>query len=266
MSMNDNALEPVRFSRLKRLGKSPAHYACAQEDSAALRKGGALHAYLLGQSHKVAVYEDGKRDKRSRAYQDFLAQNPEKLVLIPSELAPVEGMRAAIEMHGRALELLDGIRERTLTWDIAGRACQGTPDVVHVRPDGSKVLVELKTARTSAPELFKWQARNMAYHAQVAWYADGIERSMAYAPGPVTEHYIVAVESTPPHPVTVLRVCPSMLERGRRQWRLWFETLLVCEASGRFPGYVEGDVDWEDEERDGDGLDWGDDTDGEEAA
>jgi len=264
ISQNDNtAPEPVRFSRLKLLGKSPAHYACTREETAALRKGSGLHAYLLGQAHKVAVYEDGKRDPRSKAYQQFLTANEGRTILIPSELAPVEGMRAAIEMHGRAMELLTGgVAEQTIRWDLGGRGCQGTPDVVHVRPDGSKVLVELKTCRSSAPELFKWQARGLAYHAQVAWYADGIERSMAYAPGPVTETYIVAVESTPPHPVTVLRVCDSMLERGRRQWRLWFEMLRVCESSGRFPGYVEADVDWEDEDGEAD-LAWGDD---EEAA
>ena len=264
MTSNDNALEPVRFSRLKRLGKSPAHYACPQEDSAALRKGGGLHAYLLGQRHTIAVYEDGKRDGRSKAFQAFQAANEGKRILIPSELAPVEGMRAAIEMHPRAMALLGGIQEQTITWDLGGRACQGTPDVVHVRADGSKTLVELKTTRSSAPELFKWDAKRLAYHAQMDWYSHGLESTIRYQPGPVTEHFIVAVESAPPHPVTVLRVCPSMLERGRRQWRLWFETLRVCEASRRFPGYVEADVDWEDEEQEGDGLDWGDD--GEEAA
>lgn len=268
MTQNDNGhpLDPVRFSRLKLLGKSPAHYACAPEESAAMRKGSALHAYLLGQRHKVALYEDGRRDPRSADYKAFLAANEGRLVLIPSEMAPVEGMRAAIEMHPRAMELLAGVQEQVITWELGGRACMGTPDVVHVRADGTKTLVELKTCRSSAPRLFQWTARSMAYHAQVAWYSDGIERSMAYPPGPVTEHFIIAVESAPPHPVTVLRVMPSMLELGRRQWRLWFETLRVCEASRRFPGYVEDDVDWEDEEREGDGLDWGDDSDGEEAA
>lgn len=259
--MNTN--DPVRFSRLKLLGKSPAHYACPPAETGAMRKGSALHAYLLGQKHRVALYEGGRRDERTKAYQEFLAEHPGQLIVIPSEMVHIDGMRKSLESHARAMGLLDGIQEQTITWYLGDRACQGTPDVVHLRRDGTKTLVELKTCNTAAPGLFRWHAKNLAYHAQVAWYADGLDRTMAYAPGPVTEVFVVAVESTPPYPVTVFRACESILAKGRRQWRLWFETLRVCEQSGRFPGYVESDVDWEDEENDV-ALDWGDD--GEEAA
>lgn len=260
MSSNDN--DPVRFSRLSLMRHSAAHYAHGYRgETAEMREGSATHAYLLGQKHRVAVYTEGNRDKRHKKYQDFLAEHPDQLILSPAEMAPVEGMRRAIESHPRALELLGGIQEQRITWEIGGRACAGTPDVVTLLPNGAKRLVELKTSRTAAPGLFLWHAKKLAYHAQLAWYADGLERTMAYAPGRVTEHFIVAVESAPPHPVTVIRVCDSMLAVGRKQWRLWWEQLQNCERTGAFPGYVEGDVDWEDEEVE---LDW--DSDDEEAA
>jgi hypothetical protein len=78
---------------------------------------------------------------------------------------------------------------------------------------------------------------------------------MAYAPGPVTQQYIVAVESSAPYPVTVIRVTDKMRNKGARQCRMWFEQLLVCERSGHFPGYVEADVDWDDDDTE---LEWDD--------
>jgi hypothetical protein len=248
-------LHPVRFSRLKLFSKSAAHYAAnTGQDTASLRKGSGTHSYLIGDRDAVVVYEDGARNPRHKKYQEFAEANEGKLILSPSEFEAVEGMRRSIERHSRAMELLNGIREERIEWSIAGRACAGTPDVVHLLPSGEKRLVELKTGQSAAPDLFRWQAKKLSYHAQLAWYDNGIGLSMAYKPGPVVEHFIVAVESSPPYPVTVVRVTPKMIDKGARQWRVWFEQLLVCERSGTFPAYVEADVDWDDD--DGDGLEW----------
>jgi hypothetical protein len=142
-----------------------------------------------------------------------------------------------------------------------GRACRGTPDAVHLIPDGKggskKIGVELKTCVTSHPERFAWQCRKMSYHAQCAWYKHGLERSMAYPAGPVTEFFVVAVESTVPYPVTVFRFDEESLIMGHKQNRLWLEQLLGCERSGHFPAYTECDVALTVLE-DGDGLDWSD--------
>jgi hypothetical protein len=255
VSSNDNAPpDPLRFSRLKLMGKSAAHYALGRSDeTASMRKGTAVHSYLLGDPDRVKIYE-GKRDKRVKAYQTFLEENPDCDVLSPREAVDVEGMRVALQKHDRAMELLDGIREQRIEWSLSGRACAGTPDVVHVR-DGAKIVVELKTGQSSAPDLFRWQARKLAYHAQIAWYARGLETALVYSPGPVTEQYIVAVESSPPYPVTVFRVTDALRRAGDKQWRLWLEHLLVCERTGRFPGYVDCDVELDEEEVE---LEWDD--------
>jgi hypothetical protein len=223
-----------------------------------MRRGSAVHAYLLGGAEKVAVFRDGVRNKKSAKWIDFQIANAGKHILIPSELGAVEGMRRAVERHQRAMDLLDdGVQENRITWDIGGRPCAGTPDVVKPGKSGKR-LVELKSCDTSAPDMFRWKGRRMAYHAQVAWYADGLERCLDYQPGPVTEAFVVAVESTAPFPVTVFRMTESILRAGRRQWRIWFEALRNCEQSDSFPAYAQSDVDWEDE--DGHGLVWEDDA------
>lgn len=242
-SQNDNhALEPVRFSRLKKMALSAAHYAEGfGKETSPMRKGTAVHAYLLGGEKNVAVYTDGARNAKFKKWQDFQARNVGKHILIPSELEGVAGMRKSLESHPRAMSLLDGIQERTITWEEGGRACMGTPDVV-IPKNGKTIGVELKTTQTSHPERFVWQCRKMAYHAQCAWYKRGIELCGNYQPALVDEFFIVAVESTAPYPVTVFKLDQESLEAGAKMNRLWLEQLLVCERNDHFPAYTESDV------------------------
>jgi hypothetical protein len=248
-SSNDNhavapeaELEPVRFSRLKLMGKSPAHFAEGYgAETGSMRKGTALHAFLLGGESRVSVYTGGRRDERIGKWREFQAEHDGHHILIPSELESVAGMRESVERHARALALLDGTQEERIDWTDLGRPCRGTPDVVHWK-NGRKTAVELKTCVTSHPERFAWQARKLAYHAQCAWYKRGLELTPSYGPGPVEEFFVVAVESTAPYPVTVFRLDQESLEAGAKLNRLWLEQLLVCERTGHFPAYAESDV------------------------
>ncbi len=252
---------PIRFSRLKKMAKSPAHFLAYDDtQTSAMLVGQATHAYLLGQKERVAVYTGGRRDDRIKAWQEFKAEHAGQVILIPSEFETTEQMRRAVERHPRAMELLEGECEKTIHWEIGGRKCKGTPDCVRVFTDRKRV-VELKTGQTSSPGLFFWQAKKMFYNAQIDWYSHGVDLSMSYAKVPTEEHFIVAVESAAPFPVTVINCRPSILNAGRRTWRSWWETLINCEASDMFPGYAQGDVDWEDIEGADDELEWDDDAD-----
>lgn len=225
---------PIRFSSLKAMDKSPAHYQHAlQRDwsTGYLRKGTAVHAHLLGGA-PVVVYEGGTR--RGKEWEAFKAANPGATILIPSESRDVIGMRRSLEDHPIAMRLLEGVRERTITWTSNGRACQGTPDVVR-----SESVVELKTAKTSHPEWFVRDAQRLAYHASLAWYQDGLR---AAGLEDVSSAFIVAVESVEPWPVTVFELTRDALDIGRAMYRLWWERLAVCEASNHWPAYSESIV------------------------
>lgn len=242
-SSNDNQPpEPVRFSRLKLMAKSAAHFAEGYgTETGPMRKGTGLHAYLLGGEKAVAVYTGGARNPNFSKWQAFQAAHQDKHILIPSELEKVAGMRKSVERHARASWLLDGIQERRITWTDAGRACMGTPDNV-LPKDGKKILVELKTCETSHPEHFVYKCRRYAWHAQCAWYKRGVELCGEYGPGPVDEVFIIAVETSAPYPVTVFRLDQESLEAGAKMARLWLEQLLVCEKNNHFPAYAESDV------------------------
>jgi hypothetical protein len=225
--------DPLRFSRLKLMGRSAAHYAAYQEDETrCMELGTAADRLIFGQG-PVLAYPGPVR--RGKEYDAFCQRNPDALILTQKDAAAALGIAEAVTACPDAMRLLTGVRQQTLYWTFQGRACRGTPDV---RGDG--FLTDLKTGETSDPRQFAWKVRRFAYHAQMAFYETGAQ--LAGLPAP-TASYIVAVEQTPPHVVTVFKLTDRAIELGARLWRLWFEQLQVCEASGQFPAYSQAIVD-----------------------
>lgn len=227
-------LEPVHFSTLKHMQRSPAHYAYerdnqARKQKAHERKGSSLHSFLLGGAD-VVLYE-GKRDTRVEKYREFLSGHEGALILSPAEYANACGMRDSIRRNRRAMALLEGEREKNLQWRWLGRLCEGTIDVVSLEH-----ITELKTARTAQPERFVSSGRWYGYHSQLAWYRNALLQSGYGTPA---TSWIVAVESSPPFPVTVFQVTDNAIELGERACRAWMERLLVCEASDAWPAYTD---------------------------
>lgn len=233
--------EPVRFSRLKLIGESAQHFLTdsGPRESESLRKGTGLHSLLLGNRDRVAVYE-GRRDPRAKEYQTFLAANEGREILSPRELESVHAMRRSLESSSRAMELLSGVQEQRYDWRIMGRRCRGTPDAFQP----GRCLTELKSLRTTNPAVCVHHMRRLAYHAQLAWYREGLARNGVTVP----ECYVVAVANVPPHLTVVFRLSPRTLEVGYRLCRLWMEQLKQCELSKHWPGYAESDVEWDIEE------------------
>jgi hypothetical protein len=227
--------EPVRFSSLEKIAQSPAHYQVAARQTATMRKGSYSHALLLGTSDHWAIY-DGVR--RGKEWESFKADHDGKEILSRSESSDAIALAEAVERHRDAMALLrEGEQEKRLEWEFLGRNCAGTPDVRH-----ADRIVDLKTTRCSEPGRFVRDATFRLYHAQLAWYLDGVTLSGVGTP---REAWIVAVESTPPYPVTVLKLTDNALNAGRRACRLWMERLLACEAADSWPGYCEAAVDFD---------------------
>lgn len=231
---------PVRFSALKAMSRSPQHYAHAAtegwEESLAMRMGAGVHAMLFGQPYTVWT---GKA-RNGKAWDEFSAAHSGQPILNAREHAEAQGIVHAIEDNRLARELLfadDAAIEQTIRWQTLGRECMGTPDV-----RTGRYIVDLKTTRCADPQRFTRDATYRSYHAQLAWYLDGVALSGLGTPA---EAYIVAVESSPPHPVTVLRLTDNAIEQGRRACRIWMERLLACEQANRWPGYCEGVVDFD---------------------
>ena len=221
----------VRHSNLKEIEKSPAHYFYAVQDDSeetlAMRLGSGAHAMLLGKPWKLwdkpAKKGSGKAPRNGEQWDEFVKENEGCIILNAAEKAKAEAMADSVRRNKVAMRLLeDTVKEQTVRWDHLGRICRSTPDArsrLHVG--------EFKTAQSSEPTKFKKDAYWRRYHSQLAFYLDALK---AAGEGSPDEAYIIAVESTPPHPVSVLRLSDRAIEHGRQLWRDWFDRLLECEA------------------------------------
>lgn len=228
-------LASVRFSHLKLIAKSALHFRYAVDEdsdqSLAMRLGSHCHALLFDQP--LAVYHG--KTRTGAAWKEFQTLNSGRTIVNSREHDEARRMADAVLANREAVELLAcGPREQTIDWEVLGRTCSGTPDV-----RGREFVVELKTTRCSDPDRFVRDGLRRCYHAQLAWYMDGV---IASGLGTPSKAAIVAVESAAPHPVTVLHLTDRAIDQGRRLCRLWMERLLSCEASDQWPGYAQSSV------------------------
>lgn len=241
----DPATLPVRFSRLKLMSLSPAHYfaACQRagsDETLAMRLGSGVHAMVLQQP--ITRYP-GRR--AGKDWEKFQAEHAGETILNTREWYEAKAIADSIMRHKEASALLfDGTTiEQTIQWEWLGRACSSRPDA-----RGRYHIADLKTARTSKPGLFAREAIRAHYHAQLAFYdeANHHERGERFS-----NAYLIAVEKTAPYPVTVYRLTERTLEIGARLNRLWMEQLLACEAACTWPAYSESIVDLDAPDDDG---------------
>ena len=258
---------PTRYSLLKQLALSPAHYlhACQrpQDDSMAtrlgafatdrkeaLRFGTGVHLMLLGMVERVAKFTGGRRaGKVWEAFQLDAAERCCDVILNEKEHASCVAVADSIRRHETAMRLLfDGTQvEKRIDWTFCGKACRSTPDArspAHV--------TDLKTAVTAEPGMFIRQALRMFYHAQAALYSDAIEAVGEPRPA---DAYVIAVEKSAPRPVSILRFTERSLTAGSKLCRLWIEQLLACERANEWPEYIQGIGDF-DIPGDDLGLEW----------
>jgi hypothetical protein len=238
-------LQSVRFSILKEMARSPAHYRQAladggREQTPGMRVGKAVHSLVLGGD--PVLFFPGTR--RGNAWDAFAASNSNAIILSEAEHEKVRGMAAAVRANPTAQLALAGRHEVEVDWSYLGRACRSHIDVVG---EGGKYVTELKTAQTSDPARFTWNALRMHYNAQLAYYSEALRSSGAGEP---LAHYVVVIEATAPFCVTTMRLTARALEQGQRSYRLWFERLLTCEAADAWPAYCESvcDLDVPDDE------------------
>lgn len=227
---------PVRWSHLRHMARSPAHYRhnllTPFEPTPAMVMGSLVHELVLkGGRDKFCVYEGDRR--AGKEWEAFKAETlPGNVIVKRSEMDEAGAIAAAVLRHPAAWDAIDsGQREVGLSWTIAGRACHGTPDVLGLS------LADLKVTNDASPDRFTWHARKMGWLGQLAWYYEAARQTQPILPNRVS---IVAVESSAPYVVTVFDLTDEALLLGEKTWRLYFERLRACEESDYWPGYVEG--------------------------
>jgi hypothetical protein len=222
---------PIRFSHLRAYGRSGAHgkhaRAGGSDETAAMEKGTAVHALIFG-NRKVIGYPGTVR--RGKEFDAFAAEHVDAEILTMTAYDESRRIADAVLSSELAAPLLKGVVEQTIRFTWMGEQCRSTPDV-----RGSTFLTELKTTQSADPERFFWHSLRYHYHAQM--------RMQQIACMAKLDCYVVAIESSAPYPVTVLRFTDRALEQGEKLLMLWMERLRNCEQSRHWSPYVDSIVD-----------------------
>lgn len=261
MTRSDLADIAMTWSALKEMSRSPAHcrHKALQPDGGeqtlAMRLGSGVHA-LTFWTPPVLVYDGIRRGKAWDVFEAD-AEAAGSLVLNAREYAVASAMATSLREHPIAGPLLfaDGTEhEVPMEWEVGGRKYRTRGiDFINRR---RKYLGELKQARTAQPGRFERDQLRALYPAQVEVYDEGdaIVTGRDRDRDPF-EKYIVAVEPSPPHVVTVYRLAPSAIRQAVRTIGLYRSQLATCEASNEWPGYSLSVVPFEVEESAWDDVD-----------
>lgn len=243
----------VNWSTLKHIGVSPKHYihnlTVPRADTEALQLGRVTHCAVFerdeldkryvtcpnfhrGMNDDTAIAKGYAGGKRSAELWELNREST------GAEVVPVEIMDRA---HGMTQAILldpiagpyvtTGYSEHRIEWidEPTGILCRGRVDHVN------GCLADLKTTRSIVT--CERDAARLGYHAQLAWYSDGLEAAgIAVESAP----RLVFVESAPPYDVLVLTFDESDLSAGRSVYRRYLERLAECRKIGVWPGVSGG--------------------------
>lgn len=258
----DQLDDRINWSKLKILGKSPAHYRhsllAEQETSDALQVGIATHlaAYEPERFATEVVRWDG--DRRGPEWKVFEAANRNRIILKaePYDLSKALANAARTDKYA-AKWFVSGKAEQTVLWthEANGRklSCKARLDFI----SEAGAIVDLKTTRDASPEKFGKQAFELGYHGQAAIYSD------AYftATGKRLPYIIVAVEKTPPHVVQIYHLDEETIGLGATLYQRLLAQYAVCKEESHWPGYADGPIDlrlprwaWPFDEDDAEGM------------
>lgn len=242
----------VNFSTLKPFWKSPAHGRLAMvtaEKPAIWRTiGAAVHAAVLQpelfEAEYFTVPENApqKRSNRDKAWwAAFEEANVGKVALDPADMRDVLAMRDSVFKHPRAGRIFagSGPREFGVVWDVTTTRgpirCKGLIDFAGGDIDGAAVVAELKTGKDASDFWFSRDVGTYGYHAQLAFYLDGLNAVLPYQRKPL----IVAIESAAPFPTVVYDLDVDVIEQGRADYRWLLSRYQKCAAERVYPGYAD---------------------------
>jgi PDDEXK-like domain of unknown function (DUF3799) len=241
----------IHYSELSQHRRSPAHARLAFEQTRVPTR-----AMVLGSVADDLVFHGGKnvalytgKVRNGKEWQTFRAENEGKILCIDSEFEQAHAVAFAVRNDPVARDLMSGAEfQRRCQWERDGLPCatgiegsaRGGFDVLNIRHRHRRPFIaDMKTTASSEPEELERHSWRMLWHCQGAFYVDG-----AIGAGiDVQDFWLIAVEATPPHPVTCMRLTDGLIAHGRKTVRRWVERHRACEESGTWPGYVQSEVE-----------------------
>jgi hypothetical protein len=203
--------------------------------------GHAAHKLVLGIGEELEPLDfDNYLTKAAKTARDE-ARAAGAVPLLTHEWEQVQAMAAAIRQHPVAGPLFTpggGVAERSIFWTDprTGARCRCRPDWLPHRGDGRLVVVDYKTARAVDPEAIQRAVYERGYHAQAAFYLDGVKAASLH--GGQEPAFVFAFQSkTPPYLVHLVELDYPALVLGAARNERALRIFADCERSGVWPGF-----------------------------
>lgn len=229
-------IQAVHWSGLKHMKRSPMHYQYRirnpQPDNNAMALGRGCHTAVLEPEKlltEYAVYRGESQRKGTNEWKAFIAKHPEETVLKIEEYERVLAIAKAVRAHPvAAAYLARGKPEQTIVWTDAetGLPCKGRIDWL-----GSAV-VDLKSTTNVDAQKFAAIVARMYYHAQAAFYVDGVKAAFGLDLPAVD----IAVEVDAPHDIGVFVLGDDELQAGREEYQALLRQVAICRQKKSWPG------------------------------
>lgn len=235
-------IKAVNKSTLWEMRKSPLHYwhlihDTPKEDTAAMKFGRAIHAYLLEPVEFSARYavapECDRRTKEGKAIWAELMESG-KEVISAADMEAIQRMEVEFEPV-RQKWLADVQTELPLVWtdDETGVECKGRLDAI-----SSEWIIDYKTTTDASTNAFTREAIRYGYDLQAAMYMDAA-RANGYNP---KGFIFIAQEKNAPYLINVIRAGDAFLDRGRWIMMDLLQKYKECRDSDTWPGYGENEL------------------------
>lgn len=257
-------LPRVRWSTLKLLDISPAHYhqalleSYADTDFKKLGRACHLGVYEPEMFKATCVVWEGKV-RRGGDWDAFVDRHPDSEILTVHQYETALAVGRAVRSCTMARPFIEGGKgEVTVLWRSGDVDCKSRIDFV----SESGALVDLKTVNRlggAAPTTFGWTCKNMKYVAQAAFY----RRAYQSVTGKLLPYFLIAAETMAPYAVQVYQLSPSQLEDGEKHYEQLLEVYRGCRDRSRWPAYadevlpLELPATWSDENIEDMGLTFG---------
>ena len=237
--MTERDLTRIRWSELRELRRSPAHYRYRcdhpQPPSAAMSLGSLVHAMVLEPGTVPSRYRAQQYDGRTaQGKAEREAAAAAGITLVPSATWDQAcAMATAVLTHPVARKWLVECERETeveLQWESEeGELLGGKADLIVGRR-----VVDLKTCRSADARTCQGTIARMAYNAQLAYYSWGLKAARGVDPEAPA---IIWVESEAPYCVRVQEMSHAWVESGARLFLDLLQLRRECERSGHWPGY-----------------------------
>lgn len=224
--------------------KTPAHFKFPPEKeettaSKAIKDfGSACHVAIL----EPALFEKsvvrGPADRKGNKWTDLVAACAldNRILLTSKQYDDVLAMRDAVHADPWINSILSGgVAEGSAYWtdEETGELCRCRPD--YYREDLG-IILDVKSTESAHPDAFARSVSNYGYHAQEAFYSDG----MNAIGKPVNGFVFIAWEKKSPYAFAVYELPPSIVEEGRATMRKALATYSECRKADEWPGYPAG--------------------------